>query len=78
MMPMTDLEDLDTIAENAQAMLDSAQVMVEEMSIKVKQLATVYNYLKMKAPADGVIVQKNIKSRGYGHAGNADHHDGGY
>jgi RND family efflux transporter MFP subunit len=61
MMPMTDIEDLDTMAENTQAMLDSAQVMVEEMVIKAKQLATVYNYLKMKAPSDGVIVQKNIK-----------------
>ena len=61
MMPMTDIEDLDTMAENAKAMLDSAQVMVKEMAIKAKQLATVYNYLKMKAPSDGVIVQKNIK-----------------
>ena len=61
MMPLTDIEDLDTMAENTQAMLDSAQVMVEEMAIKAKQLATVYNYLKMKAPSDGVIVQKNIK-----------------
>ena len=61
MMPMTDLEDLDTMAENAQAMLDSSQVMVKEMAVKAKQLASVYNYLKMKAPSDGVIVQKNIK-----------------
>ena len=60
-MPMTDLDDLDTMAENAEAMLESAQIMVEEMAIKAKQLATVYNYLKMKAPSDGVIVQKNIK-----------------
>ena len=60
-IPMTDLDDLDTMAENAEAMLESAQVMVEEMAIKAKQLATVYNYLKMKAPSDGVIVQKNIK-----------------
>jgi multidrug resistance efflux pump len=42
-------------------MLESAQVMVEQASIKAKQLATVYNYLKMKAPSDGVVVQKNIK-----------------
>jgi len=61
MMPMTDLEDLNTMAENADAMLNASQVMVEQMSIKAKQLATVFNYLKMKAPSDGVIVQKNIK-----------------
>jgi multidrug resistance efflux pump len=61
MMPMTDLEDLNTMAENAESMLNASQVMVEQMSIKAKQLATVFNYLKMKAPSDGVIVQKNIK-----------------
>jgi len=61
MMPMTDLEDLNTMAENAESMLETSQVMVEQMSIKAKQLATVFNYLKMKAPSDGVIVQKNIK-----------------
>jgi len=60
-VPLTDIEDLDSMAENAQTMLDSAQVAVEQMAIKAKQLASVYNYLKMKAPSDGVIVQKNIK-----------------
>ncbi|MEA3492029.1 MAG: efflux RND transporter periplasmic adaptor subunit [Campylobacterota bacterium] len=60
-MPMTDLDDLNTMAENAESMLETSQVMVEQMSIKAKQLATVFNYLKMKAPSDGVIVQKNIK-----------------
>lgn len=61
MMPMTDLDDLNTMSENAESMLQTAQVMVKQMSIKAKQLATVFNYLKMKAPSDGVIVQKNIK-----------------
>lgn len=61
MMPMTDLDDLETMAENAESMLEASQVMVEQMSIKAKQMATVFNYLKMKAPSDGVIVQKNIK-----------------
>ena len=56
-----DFDDLEAQAENVQAMLETSQVMVEEASIKAKQMATVYNYLKMKAPSDGVIVQKNIK-----------------
>jgi len=56
-----DLDDLEAQAENIKSMLDAAQVMVKEATIRVKQLATVYNYLKMKAPADGVVVQKNIK-----------------
>jgi len=42
-------------------MLDSAQVLVEQASIKAKQMATVFNYLKMKAPSDGVVVRRNIK-----------------
>lgn len=56
-----DIDDLTAQAENVSAMLDAAQVMVEQASIKVKQMASIYNYLKMKAPSDGVIVQRNIK-----------------
>ncbi len=56
-----DLDDLEAQAENAQTMLESAQVMVKQANIKAKQMASVYNYLKMKAPSDGVIVMKNIK-----------------
>ena len=60
-MPMMDISDLESQAENVSAMLDSAQVMVEQASIKAKQMATIFNYLKMKAPSDGVIVRRNIK-----------------
>ena len=56
-----DLDDLEAQAENAQTMLESTQVMVKQANIKAKQMASVYNYLKMKAPSDGVIVMKNIK-----------------
>lgn len=56
-----DIDNLTAQAENVSAMLDAAQVMVEQASIKVKQMASIYNYLKMKAPSDGVIVQRNIK-----------------
>ncbi len=60
-MPMMDLDDMELQAENVSGMLDSAQVMVEQASIKAKQMATIFNYLKMKAPSAGVVVQKNIK-----------------
>ena len=60
-MPMMDMSDLEAQAENVSGMLDSAQVMVEQASIKAKQMATIFNYLKMKAPSAGVVVQKNIK-----------------
>jgi RND family efflux transporter MFP subunit len=60
-IPLMDLDDLEAQAENIKGMLDSAQVAVKQAAIKAKQLATVFNYLKMKAPSDGVVVQKNIK-----------------
>ncbi len=60
-MPMMDYDDMEAQAENVSGMLDSAQVMVEQASIKAKQMATIFNYLKMKAPSAGVVVQKNIK-----------------
>jgi len=60
-IPLMDLDDLEAQAENIKGMLDSAQIAVKQASIKAKQMATVFNYLKMKAPSDGVVVQKNIK-----------------
>jgi len=60
-IPLMDIDDLDAQSENVSAMLDSAQVLVEQASIKAKQMATVFNYLKMKAPSDGVVVRRNIK-----------------
>jgi RND family efflux transporter MFP subunit len=60
-IPMMDLDDLEAQAENFKSMLESAQVIVEQASIKAKQMASIFNYLKMKAPSDGVVVQKNIK-----------------
>jgi len=56
-----DIDDLSSQAENLKTMLDSAQVMVRQASIKVKELASVFNYLKMKAPSDGVVVRRSIK-----------------
>jgi len=60
-IPVMNIDDLEAQAENVSGMLDSAQVMVEQASIKAKQMATIFNYLKMKAPSAGVVVQKNIK-----------------
>jgi multidrug resistance efflux pump len=52
---------LESQAANVESMLTSAQVLVEQASIKAKQMATIFNYLKMKAPSDGVVVRRNIK-----------------
>ncbi len=56
-----DWDDLESQAENITAMLESAKIMVKHAAEQVKQMAVVFNYLKMKAPSDGVVVQKNIK-----------------
>jgi membrane fusion protein (multidrug efflux system) len=58
---LTDMVDLDAQASNVETMLEVMQVMVEESNIAAKQMASTYNYIKMKAPSDGVVVQKNIK-----------------
>ncbi len=60
-IPGMNFDDMEAQAENVSGMLDSAQVMVEQASIKAKQMATIFNYLKMKAPSAGVVVQRNIK-----------------
>lgn len=58
---IADMADLDAQAANVETMLESMQVMVREANIKAKQMASTYNYIKMKAPSDGVVVQRNIK-----------------
>ncbi len=56
-----DLENLDIAAENTKAMLKAAKQVVKQATIKIKQFTGLYNYLEVKAPNDGVIVQKRIK-----------------
>ncbi len=58
---MPDYEEVEAQAENVTSMLTAAQIMVKQASIKAKQMATIFNYLKMKAPSDGVVVRRNIK-----------------
>ena len=55
------LDDLEGQIETIKAMLESTKIMVKHAAEQVKQMAVVFNYLKMKAPAAGVVVQKNIK-----------------
>ena len=56
-----DWDDLEGQIENVKAMMESTKIMVKHAAEQVKQMAVVFNYLKMKAPSDGVVVQKNIK-----------------
>ena len=56
-----DWNNLDITAENIQAGLSAARSLVSNMAVKVKQMATIANYLEVKAPNDGIIVQKRIR-----------------
>lgn len=60
-MKFMNVSDFDDEVANINTMLEAMQVMVKEANIKAKQISSTYNYLKMKAPSDGVVVQKNIK-----------------
>ncbi|MEA3419445.1 MAG: efflux RND transporter periplasmic adaptor subunit [Campylobacterota bacterium] len=56
-----DWNNLDISADNVQAGLSAARGLVENASTKIKQIATIANYLEVKAPNDGIIVQKQIR-----------------
>ena len=58
---LEDFADLDAQAANVESMLTAMQLMVKEANVAAKKMASTYNFLKMKAPSDGVIVQRNIK-----------------
>ena len=57
-----DWNNLDISAENIQAGLAASRSLLENASTKVKQMATIANYLEIKAPNDGIIVQKQIRA----------------
>ena len=53
-------ENLEISAEHTQSMLKAMQTMVKEAAQKVKEISVVSHYLEVKAPSDGIIVQKNL------------------
>jgi len=57
-----DWQNMDMTADNVQAGLSATRVMVKNAAEKIKQMATIANYLEVKAPNDGIIVQKRIRS----------------
>ncbi len=54
-------DDLESAADNVQAGLAASQAVVKSAATKVKQMATISDYLQVKAPNDGIIVQKRIR-----------------
>jgi RND family efflux transporter MFP subunit len=56
-----DWNNLDITADNIQAGLSASRSLVKNAAEKVKQIATIADYLEIKAPNDGIIVQKQIR-----------------
>jgi len=55
------LEELELGAKNMQDMVLIAKKQVAQAEAKLKEVTNQYKYLKIKAPNDGVIIQKNIR-----------------
>ena len=53
--------DLDDQSDNAIAMLKEAKIAIKNATKRLNEIMSVYNHLKMKAPSDGIILQRNIK-----------------
>ncbi len=53
-------ENLEITAEHTQAMLNAMQAIVKNAAQKVKEISVISHYLEVKAPSDGIIVQKNL------------------
>jgi len=53
--------NLDITADNVSAGLAAARALVKNATTKVKQMATISDYLEVKAPNDGIIVEKRIR-----------------
>ncbi len=61
MVNSSDFENLDITADNVSAGLAAAQVLVKNAAEKIKQVSTITGYLEVKAPNDGIIVEKRIR-----------------
>ncbi len=53
--------NLDITADNVSAGLSAARSLVKNATVKVKQMATISDYLEVKAPNNGIIVEKRIR-----------------
>ena len=58
---LDDIAELDETADNVSAGLEAAQALVKSAAEKIKQISTISGYLEVKAPNDGIIVEKRIR-----------------
>ncbi len=62
MVSKFELENLQLAAENTKAMIEIAQKQVAQAKAKLKEVMNQYSYLDVRAPNDGVVVEKRIKA----------------
>ncbi len=53
-------ENLSISAEHTQSMLKAMQAIVKNAAQKAKEVSVISHYLEVKAPSNGIIVQKNL------------------
>ncbi len=62
MVSKFELENLQLAAENTKTMIEIAQKQVAQAKAKLKEVMNQYAYLDVRAPNDGVVVEKRIKA----------------
>ncbi|BBG66134.1 probable Co/Zn/Cd efflux system membrane fusion protein [Hydrogenimonas sp.] len=62
MVSKFELENLQLAAENTKAMIEIAEKQVAQAKAKLKEVLNQYAYLDVRAPNDGVVVEKRIKA----------------
>lgn len=61
MVSKYDVENLELAEKNLKAMVEISKKQIKQAKAKMQEVSNQYKYLKIKAPNDGVIIQKNIK-----------------
>ncbi|NOX15879.1 MAG: efflux RND transporter periplasmic adaptor subunit [Epsilonproteobacteria bacterium] len=61
MVSKYDVENLELAEKNLKAMVAISKEQIKQVKAKLKEVLNQYNYLKIKAPNDGVVIAKNIK-----------------
>jgi len=56
-----EMKDMESTSNNVSASLASAQTLVKNAALKAKQFANITGFLKVKAPSNGILIQKNIR-----------------
>ena len=56
-----DMSDFEDTTDNIAASLETAQHLTKQTAQNIKQFANVIGYLKVKAPSNGILVQRNIQ-----------------